>query len=155
MKTERKEIQKIEYVTTYIANDGTEFKNEEECKKYEATAECVINKMFKGLNLQETLLEDDYNLTMFYGDDSIYAVKIENLNQLEIVNKWIRMRSDDSCFGYPDDVIGTVQIIRETYDGTLWFLGTPEELKKSLSKVIDSFFDKLIDTAEETKGENE
>lgn len=29
MRTERKEIQKIEYVTTYIANDGTEFKSEE------------------------------------------------------------------------------------------------------------------------------
>lgn len=157
MRTEKKEIQKIEYVTTYIANDGTEFKSEEECRKYEETAECAIRGMFKGLKPQHTerIGESGGLFTAFDYDDDVFAVKVENASQLEILNKWVKMLDPGNylpCF--TDEAIGTIQLIVENYDGNLWFLGTPEEFKKLLNEEVDSLFNKLIEKAEEPKGEN-
>ena len=42
MKTINKEIIKKSTVTVYVASDGTEFENAEECEKYEKSAEGVL-----------------------------------------------------------------------------------------------------------------
>ena len=157
MRTERTEVQKIEYVTKYIANDGEEFLDEEACKKYEKTAECAINGMFKKLKVQETAcIGDGEPFGQFGYEDYLYAVKIENADQLEIVNKWIVSNDNYSCCEKQligADKIGAIQLI-DVYDGGVWTVGTPEELKEKYIKAIDKLFDKLIEKAEETKGEN-
>ena len=152
MRTEKKEIQKIEYVTTYIADDGTEFKSEEECKKYEQTATCAINGMFNKLKIQKFENVAEYEpFNNFYCEDTMYAVKIESVEQLEIVNKWIKDHGDNRFLG--SETIGTFQLLNE-FEGGIWPIGTPDKLKEEYCKGVDKFFDTLIEKAEESKGEN-
>ena len=156
MTVKEKEIKRVEIKKIYVANDGTEFSTEEECKKYEKTAECAINGMFKKLKVQETCcIGDGEPFGSFGYEDTLYAVKIENTDQLEIVNKWIAdndnySRCEKQLIGA--DKIGTIQLI-DVYDGGVWTVGTPEELKEKYIKAIDKLFDELIDKTEETKGE--
>ena len=68
----------------YIANDGTVFNNEEDCKKHEKTTELMseYNKLVKG-NISE------FDLFFENGDvDYSYdIVEVKNENDIEIVNK--------------------------------------------------------------------
>lgn len=68
----------------YIANDGTVFNNEEDCKKHERTAELMseYNKLVKG-NISE------FDLFFENGDvDYSYdIVEVKKENDIEIVNK--------------------------------------------------------------------
>lgn len=47
--SEIKETREVVVRTEYIANDGTVFKNEDECKKYEGTCRCVLRTEYKRL----------------------------------------------------------------------------------------------------------
>ena len=53
---EKKEIEKIKksYVTVYVANDGTEFEDEAECRKYEKSALCVLMARYNQLVIRST-----------------------------------------------------------------------------------------------------
>ena len=68
----------------YIANDGTVFNNEEDCKKHEKTTELIseYNKLVKG-NISE------FDLFFENGDvDYSYdIVEVKKENDIEIVNK--------------------------------------------------------------------
>lgn len=68
----------------YIANDGTVFNNEEDCKKHEKTTELMseYNKLVKG-NISE------FDLFFENGDvDYSYdIVEVKKENNIEIVNK--------------------------------------------------------------------
>ena len=68
----------------YIANDGTVFNNEEDCKKHEKTTELMseYNKLVKG-NISE------FDLFFENGDvDYSYdIVEVKKENDIEIVNK--------------------------------------------------------------------
>lgn len=156
IKEEKFEKTIYEVKKTYVANDGTEFKDMEECEKYEATAKCVINEMFNKLNFQRSqcvgIAHDIFTAISSY--DDMYAVKIENANQLEIVNKWLHEQDGYVNNYLGEETIGTVQLINE-YDDGVWTVGTPERLKEEFSKAIDSLYNKLLEKSEESKGENE
>ena len=49
MEEKRREIIKKEYITEYVAYDGTVFTCKEECKKYEGSAEAVLYTKYKPL----------------------------------------------------------------------------------------------------------
>ena len=145
MKKETKQIQKIEYEYTYIADDGTEFKSEEECKKYEETAKCAVNVMFDKLQKQvcKDVGQDDW-LSAFGFEDDIYAVKIRNANDVDAVNKWIisHKYSTDQCIGV--DAVGTIQLFEVySYIDEIWHIGTVEKMKEEFSKFVDSLVDEL------------
>ena len=154
MKTERREYKRYENI--YIANDGTEFKSEDECKKYEATAVCAINQMFDKIPKQIThSLGDSFGYGFGY-DDSLYAIKIDSIEDVEVVNKWL-LRSGDanenarSCIGA--DAVGTIQLFSSyDYDNYIWNIGTPEKMKKDYCDCIDRLFDSLVEKPQE--GEN-
>ena len=155
MEIREETIEKTVYETkkTYIANDGTEFKNREECEKYEETAQCAINSMFKKLKIQQTdSVGEDETFNLFMYEDTMHAVKIETLEELEVVNKWICFK-DPTQTTIGTEKIGTIQLINE-YDGGVWVVGTPEELKDRYCNAIDGFCNELIEKTEETKGEN-
>lgn len=148
MRTEKKEIQKIEYVTTYIANDGTEFKSEEECKKYENTARCAINEMVKRIPRQDTYDSENNGLPYFGCDDTVTAFKIRSVDDVEAVNKWLLdldpVNCKSLCLG--TETVGTIQLFCLYNDGCdVWKLGSVEDLKNTYLKAIDSFVNTLID----------
>ena len=142
---------KIEYKTTYIANDGTEFQSEEECRKYEETATC--DTMFKALNVQHSYVADLFR--EYSSDDEFYAVEIKTADQLEIVNAWIKAHD---IYNYReslgDEAIGTIQIISLDWENNAWIIGTPEQMKNAYCEEIDHLFNKLIERSKGAKGEN-
>lgn len=155
MEIRTEKIEKIEYKNIYVANDGTEFQSEEECRKYEETATCAINGMFDTLKMQTSYAVGDgepFNSLSY--EDTIYAIKIENADQLEIVNKWI-WDKDKTCELIGAEAIGTIQLISfDSYGNAIWVIGTPDKLKEMYIKGIEELYNELIEKSEETKGEN-
>ena len=66
MKKIQKEVKN--YVTVYVANDGTEFKNAEECEKYEKTAKAVVLAKYKAIVVKTT---DEYHVFSVGCEDNI------------------------------------------------------------------------------------
>ena len=155
MEIRTEKIEKIEYKNIYVANDGTEFQSEEECRKYEETATCAIKGMFNTLKMQETYaVGDGEPFNFFYSEDTIHAVKIENADQLEIVNKWIRCK-DKSHALIGAEAIGTIQlIVSYPYCNDVWVIGTPDKLKEMYIEGIEELYNELVEKAKEAKGEN-
>ena len=147
MRKERKEIKRVEYKDIFIANDGTEFSSEDECEKYEGTAKCAINAMFEGIPQQKTYMDYVDKFQMFGSEDIMHAIKIRNLEDVEVVNKWIKSQ-DASNSGISVDTIGTIQLINQ-YDTYTFCFGTPEDLKKTYADAVDSLVEKLIEKSEE------
>jgi hypothetical protein len=53
-----KSIDKIIKETVYVASDGTEFRDKEQCRKYEDSAKCVLMSRYTP-NVIKTISEDD------------------------------------------------------------------------------------------------
>lgn len=147
MRKERKEFKKIEYKDVFIANDGTEFSSEDECRKYEGTCKCAINAMFEEIPQQKTYMDYVDKFQMFGSEDIMHAIKIRSLEDVEVVNKWIKSQ-DASNSGIGTDTIGTIQLVNQ-YDTCTYCFGTPEDLKKVYADAIDSLVEKLVEKPEE------
>lgn len=63
------------YVTIYVANDGTEFKNAEECEKYEKTAKAVVLAKYKALVVKTS--DECRAFTVGCDDNIVELVKVE------------------------------------------------------------------------------
>ena len=150
MRKERKEFKRVEYKDVFIADDGTEFSSEDECRKYEGTCECAINAMFKEVPQQETYMDCAEPFQMFGCGDTMYAVKIRSLEDVEVVNKWIKYM-DKNNTGIGADTVGTIQLLNR-YDSYVYVHGTPDDLKKVYAEGIDNLVEKLVEKSEE--GEN-
>lgn len=137
-------------VITWVANDGTVFKDEAECLKYEETARGVINGAFMNIKKKsETNAECISEATGGVGyDDIIYAVEIDSEQTLKDVNMWLKFNGVDKVFS--SDKIGTVQLI-DKYDGDIWLMGSIGEYKERFCKAIDSLIDWNKDEKEEVK----
>ena len=67
----------------YVANDGTEFNNAEECKKYEESAYGVLNMKYKELVVGTT---DEYALSgVGCEDHSVQILKVGTQQDADIV----------------------------------------------------------------------
>lgn len=69
-----REKQVVEKYEVFIANDGTEFKDKEECKKYEESALGVLSAKYHPLVVGTTTEECIYNAGN--GDNTIAIVKV-------------------------------------------------------------------------------
>ena len=126
-------------VVRYIADDGTEFESEEQCKAYEKTAKHAINMAFKSLNHTECsggrILD---NGAPFAYDGTLYVVHIRDANDLDIINKWvlsINNRSETQCV--PVSYIGKTVVLDKYYDD-VWFSGTIEEIIERFKDTVES-----------------
>lgn len=149
MTIKEKSVAKTVYETEnqYIADDGTIFQNREECEAYEN-----LDKKLNQLQVQKTDWMDDIFREFDSSEIDVYAVKIENAEQLEIVNEWIEAH-DIYNYGMSLDkeVIGTIQLLLLDYENNVYGIGTPEQLKEAYCKTIDAWYNELVG---ETKGEN-
>lgn len=64
---EKIQKQRVSYYDVYVANDGTEFNSEDECKKYDKSAEGVLNAMLSKMVVKEATEEDIFS---FGGSDN-------------------------------------------------------------------------------------
>lgn len=83
MKGIQKEIQKTEYVTYYVATDGTEFKTMEECQVYEQSAYAVVRTKFMKLVVDKGDEPGFFNVGS--DDCTVYAVKLHSQEDADVV----------------------------------------------------------------------
>lgn len=83
MKEIREEIKRevTDIHTYYEAADGTRFENQEECKKYEETAKCIIRS--KAMKLVVAKNKNAWKLMGGSDDDTVTAFKMEKLEDLD------------------------------------------------------------------------
>lgn len=155
MEIREKKIEKVEFVKEYVANDGTVFNSEDECRKYEQTAKGAINGMFMKLPKIQ-INECAADREPFYGfscEDTIYAVRIQNVDEVEVINKWLKLTDPCNCHSVSTEEIGKIILLCRYYDG-VYVVGTPEYLKKQYCDAIDQWFSSLVEKPEDGKGEN-
>lgn len=136
-------MQKIEetktktYVeTTYKANDGTIFATEEECRKYELTAECAVTAAFNSLNphKQECVGEA---IDMYFGwEETGYILKPKNETELAVINQLLSFHGVTILPGA--DKIGRWIIVSENYGDWYWrdFLNFKESICANIDRLI-------------------
>lgn len=129
----------VEQITGYRATDGTEFKEKEECVKYEQTCKCVIMSAYQKL-VKGTISE--YDLIGFTGCDDFYydIVKPENADELEILNKALKFNYSGSSLT-DSSLIGKVLLVGKDYEDCLtgWtgdLSRLIDEINENVNKVL-------------------
>lgn len=78
--------------TEYIAEDGTVFRNEEECKKYEESALFAISKKLKRLTEKDWVSQNDINDGFSY-DDTVEIFDIQTERDLENLRRYLYLKA--------------------------------------------------------------
>lgn len=83
METIKKERVHKEFYEIYVANDGTEFNDKEECKKYEESAHCVLFTKYNKLVVES---KDEWSFFGFGSDESMYdAVRVPDNDAADLI----------------------------------------------------------------------
>lgn len=137
-----------EEVISYEAIDGKVFYDEEECKKYEESAICVmLAELNKYLIRTEAdgktkIINRAYCRTCYVNEDDMYAVyKLEDKDAIRafgMVQKYYEGKISDKL----DSYIGKEVLVYIGYNGEdrLWIAGTEEELREYYNKYLDDIF---------------
>ena len=154
----KKIMKTVEEVVGYVAFDGREFKDVDECIKYEATAMSVIKQNFMRL-VKRTILEEDLgggcSAYVGAGESDIYwyaLIRIENENDLMAAQMY-QTKTHPACKRkFTADDIGHDLIvgIGEEYD-CCWVFGEFNECLEQYHKAMNRFYK----TEEEEKKERE
>lgn len=121
----------------YIAKDGTEFGSEEECKKYEDTAECAIRAAVECIATKKCGVYTVADSGFPYCYDGIFrAIKIRNVNDVEIVNKWILATNNSKCNCVSSNDIGRTLIFEE-YDNWINACGDIDEMVQNYRRALE------------------
>lgn len=158
MKIEKREVKT--YKEVFVAMDGTEFSNREECETYEKSATAVIDGRFNALVKKECSDFGDW-MYVFNCEDCLFVVYIADENDLTAVNMWIQhhgavgVHSANNLKLLGSDAIGTYQVLSDDGYGDYCFYGSPDCLKESIHKQIDDFFEKRLTVNTETENGKE
>lgn len=146
MKTTTKEIIRKECKTVYIANDGTEFTNDVECKKYEQSALGVLNSRYKEFVIK-TISEEE--LTKMGNCDSVLeVVKINNCDGMDVLAQlYCLYHSYEQSSEYVDRVrnickraikTGDLLLVARGYEyDNFWVIDTLTDYLTSILKQCD------------------
>lgn len=149
MEKKVKTIQMPKEIIKYVANDGTEFGSEEECKKYEETAICAITAAVNGITVNsccgDAILDSG---APFCCDGFLRAIKIKNVDDVETVNRWIiALNKENKSNCITPNAIGSTFIFEE-YDRWVYPHGDIEEMVKVFRESLEKYL------GEETQEEN-
>lgn len=100
MKVVTKERTKVEKYNVYVANDGQEFNDENECEKYEESAEGVINAMLRKIMVKDASEEDILGFGSCDCTYEVYLPKTEDdkktiMQMLFAKNPHLKNNTDD------------------------------------------------------------
>lgn len=151
MRKETKEIIHKEYKDIFIAVDGTEFDTEEECKKYEKTAEEeALNAAFERTMFGSVIGYVGEEWDEFGYEMNLFCVQIKDENDLHEVNKWAKRNeltwhNSYTLAQFGSGAIGTIQVLGEHFGiGEKYAFGTVEELNEHLHNKVDKLISELI-----------
>ena len=131
----------IEETYGYKASDGTFFKSEEECRKYEESATMAARKGFERVASRAFSGEGIHDLFCVGFEDDVHVIDIKDANVLQIVNTYIQARCKSNQIIAPS-YIGKKCAISLYYSDDTYVLGTREEMEKTFSNLMDEWFGK-------------
>lgn len=141
----RERVQKSVY-NVYIANDGTEFQDKEECKKYEESAEGVLMAKIKHLVVKDISEEE------FWGfgscDNTVWVIKAESQEDVDtIMQAYFLMNPSAKRDENKDRTERARAMAQRSFVekeclfvgrgwemDCFWFIGTPSTMKEDLDK---------------------
>ena len=137
----------VEEVVGYVAYDGTEFKDRDECCKYEGTAKAIIHKRFKELVVRDIVgidLADEGSAYVCAGIDECWhyaLVRIKDENDLKAAQMYKELEQKSAIRDFTTNDIGCDLIvgIGENYD-YCWIYGTFEECIDNFRKAMSKFY---------------
>lgn len=88
---EVKETREVVVRTEYVAEDGTVFRTEEECKKYEESALFAISKELKRLT-NGTISQSEINDNFSY-DDTVEIFNVDTEKDLENLKRYLYLKA--------------------------------------------------------------
>ena len=146
MKTIQKERVKKEYYDVYVAEDGTEFRDKEECMKYDESARCVLNSVLRKIMVKSSVEDAILGFGSCDITVEVYKPKDENDKRLLmqmylLVNDYLKDEQYkdqiDRASSLIDRAINEDDyiIVGKGYDDTyFWFYGTRNSMKVMLDK---------------------
>ena len=90
-ENEVKETREVVVRTEYVAEDGTVFRSEEECKKYEESALFAISKELKRLTKDNTS-QSEINDNFSY-DDTVEIFDVQTERDLENLRRYLYLKA--------------------------------------------------------------
>ena len=137
MKEEIRE--KIGTETIYIAYDGTEFKDKEQCKKYEDSAKCALLSKYKPCVIK-TITEydlfgvdsEEYEYDLF---NLQYSWQIDLLIQLDFLN-YNRGKEYEELRERLEKSIGKIILIGRGDPYEMWCFYIYESIDDRISKIL-------------------
>jgi predicted RNA-binding protein Jag len=133
----------------YVANDGTEFTTEEQCKKYDESAYGVLSAKYK-----ELIVNTDVESGFFgFGSDeaTIEIVRVKDEKDADVVMQMLffinqHLSAIDNKFDYVIErckmlleraMKGELLVIDRGYDYEegFWFVGTDQSMKDEISRI--------------------
>lgn len=136
----------VEYYDVFVAADGTEFENADECKKYEQSALGVLNIKYKKLIVKEST--EDGILDIGSCDNSVEVLKpvtqadADLIMQMYIlINPHVKESCYADCVPYAQNIVqraineNDYVIVGRGYNNDeFWFYGTCNSLKEHIDK---------------------
>lgn len=150
MKTLTRE-ETVEKVYGYEASDGTFFKSEDECRKYEEGARCAASLAAKSLEFSKTTGGSFHDNVFCFGyEDDVVVYDIKTANDLQIVNTYIELINQYGTKRViPPEHIGK-KVCVSFWDGdSAYISGTRSEMRACFEAYLNTLF------GEEIKTENE
>lgn len=141
MEKKAKEIQVKKIVETYVAIDGVEFENREECEKYENSAICAANKRLEQItvakkgeyNQESTFMNGDYEC-------KVQIVVPKNSEDIDAINKFVAvtndMKSNNTKGLITDECIGQHVILCFNFDDDYVWMFSEKEIKEHWDKIF-------------------
>lgn len=149
MRTIQRERVTKSYYNVYVANDGTEFNDESECKKYDDSARCVLSAKYKELIVADT---DEWSLFGAGNDEgTVEVLKISSQSDVDLVLQMlclIQRLAEDSELERRVTIKAKELLERAlNEDGIMlvgrgygredfWCIGTPKSIVENISKAI-------------------
>lgn len=135
----------IKEITGYRADDGTFFRDEEECRKYESTANAVIRGRFVKLFVDKPFIECDIYKNFGFGSEEfdMGVILLKNEEDLKAANMYLNITSYKDIDEFTSNDIGKRILVgynNSFGEDILYKYGTQEELVENFRNDIDKFY---------------
>lgn len=147
MKTINKEIVTKSTQTVYVANDGTEFENAEECKKYEKSARGVLYAKYAPKLVKTS--DEESLFGMGCCDNDVEIVRVETQEDADLIlqillleNSWYTNEDHkerrEEAIAQINSAIGDFLLVGRGYDHDgFWLYGSRKSFIENFNKKFE------------------
>lgn len=136
MKKIEKVIQINQTQIEYEAFDGTTFKDEVQCKKYENSAECVIRSRCLSHCVNTTLFGEDF--IDLCNEGHVYGIYIDSKETLDHIIMFFNYYQNTTCVKkLTDDMIGKKIIIASNDENDYFWMYEYEKIINSFKSLFE------------------